>query len=106
MMVGDTCLPSLSVKSILDSHRNSIMMLEVKFSVAMLSLATGTYVAGLYGMNVPNGLEEVATGFPLVTTGSMIGMVAMGLFGAHMLRRIRKVYHLHGFRRGLPEKKA
>jgi len=83
------------------------MMLEVKFSVAMLSLATGTYVAGLYGMNVVNGLEEAANGFTLVTSGSILGMIAVGLFGGHMLRRIKKLYHLHGFQsRGLREKRV
>jgi magnesium transporter len=70
------------------------MMLEVKFSVAMLSIATGTYVAGLYGMNVINGIEEASNGFSLVTSGSVLGMVGVALFGLHMLRRIKRIYHL------------
>lgn len=87
-----------SVKSILDSHRNLIMMLEVRFSVAMLSIASGTYIAGLYGMNVINGLEEAVTGFPIVTGGSIIGIFGVGLFGIHMLRRIQRIYKWQGRR--------
>ena len=84
-----------SVKSILDSHRNSIMMLEVHFSVAMLSIASGTYVAGLYGMNVINGLEEASLGFPLVTGGSIVGILGFGLLGLHRVRRIRRVLRVY-----------
>lgn len=85
-----------SVKSILDSHRNSIMMLEVRFSVAMLSIASGTYVAGLYGMNVINGLEEAVNGFSIATGGSILGIFGVGLFGLHMLKKIQRVYKWHG----------
>ncbi|KAH8601528.1 hypothetical protein B0O99DRAFT_500793 [Bisporella sp. PMI_857] len=86
-----------SVRSILDSHRNSIMMLEVHFSVAMLSIATGTYVAGLYGMNLINGLEDAAYGFPFITGVSIAGIWVIGLWGLLRLRRIKRIYNLRGF---------
>lgn len=89
------------MKSILDSHRNSIMMLEVRFSVAMLSIASGTYVAGLYGMNVINGLEDAVQGFPIVTSGSIVGIFGVGLFGIYMLRKIQNVYRWQGRERKL-----
>jgi magnesium transporter len=74
------------------------MMLEVRFSVAMLSIASGTYIAGLYGMNMINGLEEAVTGFPIVTGSSIIGIFGVGLFGLHMLRKIQRVYKWQGRR--------
>lgn len=87
-----------SVRSILDSHRNSIMMLEVHFSVAMLSIATGTYVAGLYGMNLINGLEQATYGFPIITGGSLVGIIGVAIFGLYKLRRVRRVYNLNGMK--------
>lgn len=103
------CSPILtfnSVKSILDSHRNSIMMLDIHFSVAMLGIASGTYVAGLYGMNVINGLEEASSGFPLVTGGSIIGIIGIGLLGFHRVRRIRRMLRLYNtYGASLPGKK-
>jgi magnesium transporter len=70
------------------------MMLEVRFSVAMLSLASGTYIAGLYGMNVINGLEEAASGFPLVTGGSLVAILGFGMLGLHRVRKISRVLRL------------
>jgi magnesium transporter len=72
------------------------MMLEVRFSVAMLSIASGTYVAGLYGMNLINGLEDAVMGFPFITGGSIIGIFGVGLFGLHMLKKIQRVYKWQG----------
>jgi magnesium transporter len=71
------------------------MMLEVHFSVAMLSIAGGTYIAGLYGMNVINGLEEAAMGFPLTTGGSIVGIIGFGLLGLQRVRRIRRMLRIH-----------
>jgi len=71
------------------------MMLEVHFSVAMLSIASGTYIAGLYGMNVINGLEEASLGFSVVTGGSIVGIVGFGLLGLHRVRRIRHMLRLY-----------
>jgi len=72
------------------------MMLEVHFSVAMLSIATGTYVAGLYGMNLINYLEDAAHGFAFITGGSFVGILGIGLWGLMRLRRIKRVYNMQG----------
>ena len=92
-------LTLISVKSVLDSHRNSIMMLEVRLSVAMLSIASGTYVAGLYGMNVSHGLEEASNGFALTTGGSLIAIICFGLFGVSRVRNIIRL-RFNGGERG------
>ncbi|RMZ92593.1 hypothetical protein DV736_g163, partial [Chaetothyriales sp. CBS 134916] len=55
------------VKAILDANRNELMLLELKFSIGTLGLAGGTLVAGLYGMNLKNFLEESDLGFGAVT---------------------------------------
>lgn len=75
------------------------MMLDLKFSIAAVSIATGTYVAGLYGMNLINGLEDATNGFAAITTGSIVGSIGAALFGALMLRRIKKIYHLRSVRK-------
>lgn len=67
------------------------MMLEVRLSVAMLSIAGGTYIAGLYGMNVSNGLEEASNGFALTAGGSVVAIICFGLFG---IRRVRRISHM------------
>ncbi|KAG9244528.1 hypothetical protein BJ878DRAFT_505778 [Calycina marina] len=85
-----------SVRSILDSHRNSIMMLDVQFSIAAVGLGMATYVVGLYGMNLINGLEENIHGFSFITGGSVIGILGVGIFGLYKLRRVRKIYSMHG----------
>ena len=76
-------------------------MLEVHFSVAMLSIATGTYVAGLYGMNLINGLEEATYGFPAITGGSFVGIIVVTIYGLYKLRRVRRIYNLRGMKHGL-----
>jgi magnesium transporter len=79
-------------------------MLEVYFSVAMLSIASGTYVAGLYGMNVLNGLEEASHGFVLTTGGSIIAMAWFALVGISRVRRISRVLRIHGAEGGVARK--
>ena len=72
------------------------MMLEVHFSVAMLGIAGGTYVAGLYGMNVLHSLEEASNGFALTTGQSLVGIIGLGLLGLWRVRKIRHMLRLYG----------
>lgn len=71
------------------------MMLELHFSVAMLGIAGGTYIAGLYGMNVLNGLEEASNGFALTTGESIVGIIGLGLLGLHRVRKTRRMLRLY-----------
>ena len=75
-------------------------MLEVRLSVAMLSIAGGTYLAGVYGMNVINGLEESLMGFPLTAGGSVVAMICFGIFGIRRVGRISQMLRVHGGERG------
>ncbi|KAH8901365.1 cora-domain-containing protein [Thozetella sp. PMI_491] len=80
-----------NLKSILDAHRNQIMLLDVRLSIGMLGLASGTLVAGLYGMNLINGIEAAPWGFP-VMAGCSFGVSALFiLYGAVRLRRLNRI---------------
>ncbi|KAJ2988100.1 hypothetical protein NUW58_g4152 [Xylaria curta] len=53
------------IRAILDANRNSLMLLDLKFSVGTLGLAMGTFIAGLYGANLENFIEETNWGYGL-----------------------------------------
>ncbi|EMC97415.1 hypothetical protein BAUCODRAFT_54873, partial [Baudoinia panamericana UAMH 10762] len=77
-----------TAKSLLDVRRNQIMLLDIRINLAMLALAAATLGAGLYGMNLQNGLEEWDWGFPVITSfcvGSSVLIYAVGR------RRIQKL---------------
>lgn len=79
------------VRAILDANRNQLMLLEIKFSIGTLGLAGGTLVAGLYGMNLKNFIEESDLAF------GGISVICFGLswiicvYGMRKLRKIQKV---------------
>lgn len=79
------------IRAILDANRNQLMLLEIKFSVGTLGLAAGTLVAGLYGMNLKNFIEEsdLAFGTTSLTCFGLSAIVCM--YGMRRLRRIQKV---------------
>ncbi|KAK5162399.1 Protein arg-6, mitochondrial, partial [Oleoguttula sp. CCFEE 6159] len=87
------------VKAILDANRNSLMLLDLKFSIGTLGIGAGTFIAALYGMNLKNFIEESDLGFPLVSASCFVFTVIGVVWG---LRRLRKVQCLSmwGKRRG------
>ncbi|KAK5019374.1 magnesium ion transporter [Cryomyces antarcticus] len=87
------------VKAILDANRNSLMLLDLKFSIGTLGIGAGTFIAALYGMNLKNFIEESDLGFPLVSASCFVFTVIGVVWG---LRRLRKVQRLSmwGKRRG------
>lgn len=80
-----------SIRAILDANRNSLMLLELKFSVWTLSVAVGTFLAGLYGMNLENFIEETNWGFWGVSAGSFLAIVVTIWWGLVRLRRVQRV---------------
>uniref|UniRef100_A0A7S1ECP4 EF-hand domain-containing protein n=1 Tax=Hemiselmis andersenii TaxID=464988 RepID=A0A7S1ECP4_HEMAN len=54
----------------LDSHRNSILQLNMRVSIATLALTGMAVPAGILGMNLTNGLEDIQGAF-WVVTGSL-----------------------------------
>lgn len=80
-----------SVKAILDANRNSLMLLDLKFSIGTLGIGTGALVAGLYGMNLKNFIEESDLGFLGVTAWSFIFAAAVCTYGLKKLRKVQRV---------------
>lgn len=80
-----------SVKAILDANRNSLMLLDLKFSIGTLGIGSGAFVAGLYGMNLKNFIEESDMGFVGLTGLSMTCMALICAFGLTRLRKVQRV---------------
>ncbi|KAF2434793.1 Mg2+ transporter protein, partial [Tothia fuscella] len=79
------------VKAILDANRNSLMLLELRFSVCTLGLGAGTFLAALYGMNLKNFIEESDIGFWGVSGFSALVSVIVLMYGLRQLRRVQRV---------------
>ncbi|KAJ5010276.1 Mitochondrial inner membrane magnesium transporter [Colletotrichum sp. SAR 10_99] len=79
------------IRAILDANRNSLMLLDLKFSVGTLGLAMGTFLAGLYGMNLENFIEETNWGFAGVTAISCGFSLLVCWYGLVKLRKVQRV---------------
>ncbi|KAI9768958.1 MAG: magnesium ion transporter [Geoglossum simile] len=79
------------VKAILDANRNSLMLLDLKFSIGTLGMGSGAFIAALYGMNLKNFIEESSFGFASVSLWSFGIAVIICTYGLHKLRRIQRV---------------
>lgn len=79
------------MKAILDANRNSLMLLELRFSIWTLGLAAGTFIAALYGMNLKNFIEESDAGFWGVSIVCTVTSVIVLMYGLKMLRRVQRV---------------
>lgn len=82
---------SSSVRAILDANRNALMLLDLKFSVGTLGLAMGTFLAGLYGMNLENFIEETNWGFAGVTGVSTLFSLLVCWYGLGKLRKVQRI---------------
>lgn len=83
--------PLSSVKAILDANRNSLMLLDLKFSILTLSITAGTFVAALYGMNLKNFIEESDLGFYGISGWCTIFGAIVAVYGLQKLRRVQRV---------------
>lgn len=81
----------ISVKAILDANRNSLMLLDLKFSILTLAITAGTFVAALYGMNLKNFIEESDLGFWGVSAWCTVFGVMVSVYGLHKLRKVQRV---------------
>ncbi|KKY14991.1 putative inner membrane magnesium transporter mrs2 [Phaeomoniella chlamydospora] len=79
------------VKAILDANRNSLMLLDLKFSIGTLGLAAGTLFAGLYGMNLKNFLEESDHAFSVV---SLVCFGLSGIVAVYGMKKLKQVQRL------------
>ncbi|KAI1504994.1 hypothetical protein F5X99DRAFT_370476 [Biscogniauxia marginata] len=79
------------IRAILDANRNSLMLLDLKFSVGTLGLAMGTFIAGLYGMNLENLIEETNWGFGTISALSVIFSLLVCKYGLSKLKKVQRV---------------
>ena len=79
------------IRAILDANRNQLMLLEIKFSIGALGLAAGTLIAGLYGMNLNNFIEETEFGFGGITLTCFGLSAIVAMYGMKRLRAVQKV---------------
>ncbi|ETI22931.1 hypothetical protein G647_04725 [Cladophialophora carrionii CBS 160.54] len=79
------------VRAILDANRNQLMLLEIKFSIGTLGLAGGTLIAGLYGMNLNNFIEETQWGFGSVSVVCFGLSWIICIYGMRKLQKVQKV---------------
>ncbi|KAJ5110110.1 hypothetical protein N7532_002755 [Penicillium argentinense] len=79
------------VKAILDANRNSLMLLDLKFSIGTLGLATGTLFSALYGMNLKNFIEEDDFGFGGVSFICFVLTAVVCYYGLGRLRKLQRV---------------
>ncbi|KAK6458199.1 mitochondrial MRS2-like protein [Scheffersomyces xylosifermentans] len=76
---------------ILDSNRNELMLLGLKFSTGLLSMGIALYCAAVYGMNLENFIEEIDGGFELVVIVSSISLLLLLMFSVKQLRKVQRV---------------
>ncbi|KKZ67015.1 hypothetical protein EMCG_07284 [[Emmonsia] crescens] len=79
------------VKAILDANRNSLMLLDLKFSIGTLGLAAGTLCSALYGMNLKNFIEESDLGFVTVSGVCFVFTAFVCAYGLMKLRKVQRV---------------
>lgn len=78
------------------------MLLDLKFSIGTLGLAMGTFLAGLYGMNLENFIEESNWGFGGVTATSTFFSLVVCWYGLVKLRKVQRIKMLGDERATLP----
>lgn len=71
------------------------MLLDLKFSIGTLGLAMGTFLAGLYGMNLENFIEETNWGMGVVTGVSVVMSLFVCWYGLTRLRKLQRVKMMH-----------
>lgn len=79
------------INIILDSNRNQLMLLGLKFSIGLLSLGAGLFIAAAYGMNLENFIEEQDFGFGLVVGISMLSIVVLFVYSLKHLNKLQKI---------------
>lgn len=67
------------------------MLLDLKFSIGTLGLATGTLFSALYGMNLKNFIEESDLGFGGVSVICFALTAVVCVYGLAKLRKLQRV---------------
>ena len=79
------------INIVLDSNRNELMLLGLKFSTGLLSMGCALYIAALYGMNLENFIEETDGGFELVVGGGSVLLLILLMFSVKQLKKVQRI---------------
>ncbi|ODQ65559.1 Mg2+ transporter protein, partial [Nadsonia fulvescens var. elongata DSM 6958] len=79
------------VNIILDTNRNSLMLLDLRFQIGTLGLSSGTLIASLYGMNLKNFIEEAQYGFIAIAGGASFLSVFVIVHFLKSLTRLQRM---------------
>ncbi|KAI5964456.1 LPE10 [Candida theae] len=79
------------INIVLDSNRNELMLLGLKFSTGLLSMGVALYLAALYGMNLENFIEESDGGFEFVVVASSIALAVLLYVCVKKIKKVEKV---------------
>ncbi|KAI3404237.2 LPE10 [Candida oxycetoniae] len=79
------------INVLLDSNRNELMLLGLKFSTGLLSMGIALYLAALYGMNLENFIEETDNGFECVIVVSTLALFALLFITRKQLKKVEKI---------------
>ncbi|GLD92953.1 hypothetical protein PINS_up001545 [Pythium insidiosum] len=71
----------------LDSMRNYLLGVDIFFSIVAISISIGTFIAGVFGMNLDSKLQETKGWFWGVTVASIVLMVICPIFGVMFFKR-------------------
>ncbi|CAF1269580.1 unnamed protein product [Adineta ricciae] len=76
----------------LDAVRNELLSFEIRINIITMSLGMGAFIAGIFGMNLTNGLEQNPYAFYAITGTSIVlisGVVVRAFARLLRYRRIR-----------------
>ncbi|KAJ0388632.1 hypothetical protein P43SY_010928 [Pythium insidiosum] len=71
----------------LDSMRNYLLGVDIFFSILAISISIGTFIAGVFGMNLKSSLEDADGWFWGVVMVSVILMVVCPIIGVLFFKR-------------------
>ncbi|KAJ1998377.1 magnesium ion transporter [Coemansia thaxteri] len=78
------------VNIILDSQRNSLLLLEIRLTILTVGLSSGTFLSGLFGMNLVNFLEHNPHAFFAVSSIALAAIMALTFSGLRAMRNVLK----------------
>lgn len=79
-----------TINVVLDAKRNQIMVFEVRLAILTVAVTTGTFIAGLFGMNLINYFEDSPWGFGIMTGACVVAISGCSLVLARLFRQIRR----------------
>lgn len=79
------------INIVLDSNRNELMLLGLRFSIGLLSTGIALYLAGLYGMNLENFIEESDGGFEFILVLGTVFMIVLFAFSIKQLNKLQRI---------------